>query len=88
MPLSPEFTGLNSSWMRGQKLTRQVAGLMQTCRVELIALVAAVSLTAILGRGLLLSMQDWDANGVVLVIGALWMAICVLLYSLLGRNAR
>lgn len=61
---------------------------MQSYRVGLAALVAAIGLTALLGRGLLQDMQNWDANGVVMLIGALWMAICVAIYRFLARTAR
>jgi hypothetical protein len=85
MSLSPELP-LNRS--QDRPLGKQAVALIQGCWVELVALAAALILTWMLGTGLMKEMQDWDANGVVLLIGALWMAICVALYRFLAKTTR
>jgi hypothetical protein len=85
MPDSSELTLLRS---RENSFFRQVIALARTCQVELVALAAAITLTGLLGRGLKTEMRDWDANGVALLIAALWMAICVVLYRFLVRTSR
>ena len=81
MSSSPEL-GRNRNHEIG--LIRQMFGLVQICRVELIALAAAVLLTAFAGKVFLVAMQNWDANSVVLLIAALWLGICGFLYRLMA----
>lgn len=85
MPTSPE---LPLPRTHDRTLSRQVFALLHGCRVELLALIVALALTWILGTSLVAEMRAWDANGVVLLIGALWMALCVVLYRLLDRVSR
>jgi len=62
--------------------------LLRDCRVELFSLAVAVLITAVLANSLLAPVREWDSTAVVILIGALWMAVCTALYRLLPRTLR
>jgi hypothetical protein len=68
-------------------LLNQTRTLVRDCRVELASLGIAVALTALLGESFPV-LRQWDATGVVVFVGFLWMVVCVGLYQLLLRTTR
>jgi hypothetical protein len=70
-----------SFWVQSKSLFRD-------CRVELASLVIAIGIIATLGQTGFPELLEWDANGVVMVVALVWMAVCVALYQWLQRTSR
>jgi len=70
------------------RIATELAGLVRECRVELIALGLAIACATLLARGNYPALQQWDATAFALLVSALWMAICIVIYRVLLRTSR